>query len=274
MSGMRPNTTYGVGCWETSDASGNGGIQVTSFQATTDSAGAWTRGAGATCTTADNAYTNLRIGPNLIWSNTIAPVPAVPSGATLTISRGSSVGGGRSNITLAARGLRANTGFTVGCWETSDSTGNGGSQVASFSITTDGSGNWDGSGCATADSAYTNLRIGPNLIWSNTIAPVPVAPPARTWSETAGPPSGSGTFTNYLNAGGTLGPGIGAYQTVQVSCKIQGFRVADGNTWWYRIASAPWSNQYYAPADNFYNNGATGGSLHGTPFVDSNVPNC
>jgi len=31
---------------------------------------------------------------------------------------------------------------------------------------------------------------------------------------------------------------------------------------------------YYASADAFYNNGQTSGSLHGTPFVDNNVPNC
>ena len=65
-----------------------------------------------------------------------------------------------------------------------------------------------------------------------------------------------------------------AYTTVQVACKVSGFRVADGNTWWYRIASAPWSNNYYVSADAFYNNGQTSGSLVGTPFVDSNVPNC
>ena len=42
----------------------------------------------------------------------------------------------------------------------------------------------------------------------------------------------------------------------------------------YRIASAPWSGSYYVSADAFYNNGQTSGSLVGTPFVDSNVPNC
>jgi hypothetical protein len=61
---------------------------------------------------------------------------------------------------------------------------------------------------------------------------------------------------------------------VQIACKLAGFAVADGNTWWYRIASSPWSSSYYASADAFYNNGATSGSLQGTPFVDSSVPNC
>ena len=61
---------------------------------------------------------------------------------------------------------------------------------------------------------------------------------------------------------------------MQIACKLQGFRVADGNTWWYRIASAPWNNAYYVSADAFYNNGQTSGSLHGTPFVDPAVANC
>jgi hypothetical protein len=67
---------------------------------------------------------------------------------------------------------------------------------------------------------------------------------------------------------------IGANQTVQIACKLPGFRVADGNTWWYRIASSPWNGQFYVSADAFYNNGQTSGSLHGTPFVDNAVASC
>ena len=82
------------------------------------------------------------------------------------------------------------------------------------------------------------------------------------------------TWTNYSNAGGNQGPSIATSQTVQIACKVTGFRVADGDTWWYRIASSPWSGAYYASADAFYNNGQTSGSLHGTPFVDNAVPSC
>src|SRR4051794_22480184 len=95
---------------------------------------------------------------------------------------------------------------------------------------------------------------------------------AATWSETTG--GVTHTWTNYTNAGGTEGPTIGGQTTVQISCKLQGFQVSDGNTWWYRIASAPWSDQYYASADAFYNNGQTSGSLVGTPWVDPNVQDC
>jgi surface antigen len=96
--------------------------------------------------------------------------------------------------------------------------------------------------------------------------------PAPTWSETVG--GNANTWTNYGNAGGNQGPTIPGYTTVQIACKVGGFRVADGNTWWYRIASSPWNSAYYVSADAFYNNGQTGGSLHGTPFVDGNVANC
>jgi hypothetical protein len=72
-------------------------------------------------------------------------------------------------------------------------------------------------------------------------------------------PSGvaTNTWTNYSDAGGTQGQTIGtADSTVVIACKIQGFRVADGNTYWYRIAQTPWNGAYYASADAFYNNGA------------------
>ncbi len=111
-----------------------------------------------------------------------------------------------------------------------------------------------------------------------TTAPTPITttstpnPPPPTWAETAG--GVTHTWTNYTNAGGTQGPSIASNQTVQVACKIPGFAVADGDTWWYRIASSPWNSVYYASADAFYNDGATSGSLHGTPFVDPSVANC
>jgi surface antigen len=102
--------------------------------------------------------------------------------------------------------------------------------------------------------------------------PPSTPPPPPTWGETVG--GNAHTWTNYTNAGGTQGPTIPAYTTVQIACKVPGFRVADGNTWWYRIASAPWNNAFFVSADAFYNNGQTSGSLHGTPFVDGNVANC
>jgi hypothetical protein len=99
-----------------------------------------------------------------------------------------------------------------------------------------------------------------------------VAKAQTTYSETTG--SVANTWTNYTNAGGTQGPSISAYETVQVACVVQGFQVADGNANWYQVASSPWNDAYYVSADAFYNDGATSGSLHGTPFVDPDVPSC
>ena len=59
-----------------------------------------------------------------------------------------------------------------------------------------------------------------------------------------------------------------------VSCRRHGFKVADGNTWWYRIASPSWENRFWVSADAFYNNGHSSGTLKGTPLVDEQVPIC
>ncbi len=102
--------------------------------------------------------------------------------------------------------------------------------------------------------------------------PPPTAPP--TYGETTGP-GPTHTWTDYSDAGGNEGQSIPDNTTVQIACKVTGFAVEDGNTWWYRIASSPWNGTYYASADAFYNEpGRTSGSLKGTPFVDPNVPNC
>jgi hypothetical protein len=82
------------------------------------------------------------------------------------------------------------------------------------------------------------------------------------------------TWSDYKDAGGAGGKLIADHETVAVSCRIIGFKVADGNRWWYRIASKPWSDRFYASADAFYNNGKKRGSLKGTPFVDRGVPIC
>jgi transposase len=87
----------------------------------------------------------------------------------------------------------------------------------------------------------------------------PSANAATTFKETTG--GVTNTWTNYANAGGREGPQITSHGSVQVACRLTGFKVADGDTWWYQIASSPWNDTYYASADAFYNNGQTSGSL-------------
>ncbi len=133
---------------------------------------------------------------------------------------------------------------------------------------------WLGAGCSGSGACVVSMTTGQAVaaIFNTVPPPPPAPPPAPGYSETAG--GLAHTWTNYLNAGGTQGPSIQGGQTVAVACKIQGFRVADGNTWWYRIAASPWNGNYYVSADAFYNNGQTSGSLRGTPFVDNRVPDC
>lgn len=90
------------------------------------------------------------------------------------------------------------------------------------------------------------------------------SPAPSSYDETVG--GAANTWTDYNDAGGTEGSIISASTTVEVTCRVSGFRVNDGDTWWYRVASSPWSNAFYASADAFYNDGRTSGSLIGTPF--------
>jgi hypothetical protein len=131
-----------------------------------------------------------------------------------------------------------------------------------------------GNQAASGPAATPPPPPGPSTTPAPPAPPGPPAPPPppTSWAETTG--GVANTWTNYQNAGGTAGHQIGAHATVQVSCRLQGFKVADGNTWWYRIASSPWNNAFYVSADAFYNNGQTSGSLLGTPFVDTNVAVC
>ena len=145
----------------------------------------------------------------------------------------------------------------------------------------DGNRNWyhiaGTSFYASADAFYNNGATSGSLHGTPYVDPaVPTCEslprPASGVNETAG--GVASTWTNPANAGGSQGPSIAAHQTLLISCKLVAFKVLDGNTWWYQIGAAPWSNQYYVSADAFYNNGETSGSLAGTPFVDNAVPTC
>lgn len=95
---------------------------------------------------------------------------------------------------------------------------------------------------------------------------------ASSYSETTG--GSARAWSDYRTAGGTSGPALTPQQTIEVACRVQGYAVPDKNPWWYRISSAPWSGNYYATADAFYNNGATSGTLKNGVLVDTRVPLC
>lgn len=126
-------------------------------------------------------------------------------------------------------------------------------------------------GATVLNRSLRTVEALPDMVGSWASCTLP-PPPPKTWAETAG--GVAHTWTNYQNAGGSQGPSVAQYQTIQIACKITGFKVSDGNPWWYRLAQTPWNSQYYVSADAFYNNSATSGSLKGTPFVDPAVANC
>jgi hypothetical protein len=98
-------------------------------------------------------------------------------------------------------------------------------------------------------------------------------PPSQLWWEQETPNHPVNTFLNYHNASG-MGAPIAAGQWVQVSCKVYDPYIASVNPdgYWYRIASSPWNNAYYAPANTFMNGDPYGGPY--TQNTDFGVPNC
>lgn len=70
------------------------------------------------------------------------------------------------------------------------------------------------------------------------------------------------TFTNYHNASGK-GPRVEHWQWVEVSCKVYDPYIQSANPdgYWYRLASPPWNNEYYAVANTFMNGDVVGHSI-------------
>jgi hypothetical protein len=98
-------------------------------------------------------------------------------------------------------------------------------------------------------------------------------PPNPNHAEQETPNHPVNTFTNYHNASG-MGPPIAAGQWVEVSCRVYDPTIASVNPdgYWYRIASSPWNNAYYSPANTFMNGDPYGGPY--THNTDFSVPVC
>ena len=111
----------------------------------------------------------------------------------------------------------------------------------------------------------------PTTTTPTTTTPQPPQPPQpQTWSEQEGH-LGVDTFLDPDNASGK-GPRIGAAAWVLVSCKRYAPHIQSVNPdgYWYRIASAPWSNAYYSPANTFMNGDPWNGPFtHNTDFAVS-----
>jgi hypothetical protein len=104
------------------------------------------------------------------------------------------------------------------------------------------------------------------------VSPPPPPPPANHLEQET-PNHPVNTFQNYHNASG-MGPQIAAGKWVEVSCRVYDPTIASVNPdgYWYRIASSPWNNAYYSPANTFMNGDPYGGPY--THNTDFSVPLC
>lgn len=130
---------------------------------------------------------------------------------------------------------------------------------------------------------FPTPRPAPTATRSPTPRPAPTATPRPAPTATPLPQPtlyteqqghyGANTFTNYHNASG-MGVKIAAASYVQVSCKVYDPTIASVNPdgYWYRIATSPWNNAYYAAANTFMNGDPWNGPYNHP--TDWNVPNC
>jgi hypothetical protein len=106
------------------------------------------------------------------------------------------------------------------------------------------------------------------LIISQSNPPSP--PSGGAHAETVNSVAGARTFRDPHALSGE-GVRVDNETTVQVSCKITSNILPSGR-YWYRIASAPWNNQYYSPAISYLNGDPPGGPY--SRVLDPAVPDC
>ena len=292
LSGFPANTSFSVECYDSEHPSGFSQFTMTTNSNGDDSVQSnCDPGAGPDHWVAAGWVTSNHVQ----WGSGSTSKPQPPAAPNVTLARGPAYAGNVYRYAISLSGFPANTPISVECYDSVSPSG-----FFHFTMTTDGSGNasiqsecysgdgpdhWVVAGGVTSNHVQwgggstgnppppTPIPTTPPPTPIPTTPPPPTPiPPPPTWAETAG--GIAHTWTNYQNAGGYQGQSVAQYQTIQIACKIAGFVVADGNPWWYRIAQTPWNNTYYVSADAFYNNGATSGSLLGTPWVDPAVPNC
>jgi hypothetical protein len=108
---------------------------------------------------------------------------------------------------------------------------------------------------------------------STTAQPPASGGPAQAKREQAGS-GGARTYANPYTLAQT-GPPLAPLKYVQVTCRVHSPSppsvVPDGN--WYRIASRPWNDHFYAPANSFWNGDVPAHRpyTHNTDFA---VPKC
>lgn len=105
------------------------------------------------------------------------------------------------------------------------------------------------------------------------VPPVTAPPGTSPVAEQETPTHDAETFTSYLEPF-SYGPPISAGQWVEVSCQVYDPTDPLGTPggYWYLLANAPWSNEYFAPARTFMNGDPENGPY--THVTDLAVPAC
>lgn len=118
---------------------------------------------------------------------------------------------------------------------------------------------------------YNFVTSGSKLLAQGTSNPTSTPGEPHTEQEGA---LGSVTYSNPYTLSGT-GPSIPPGTLVQVSCKVFAPTVpsVSPDGYWYRIASSPWNNTYFAAANTFLNGDILGQRPY-THNTDFNVPDC
>jgi hypothetical protein len=125
----------------------------------------------------------------------------------------------------------------------------------------------------TLATLFVTALVGMLVIPVGAGEPAGVSAVTKLYRERETPHHPVNTFRNHRRVTGRGKP-IAAGQTVLVSCKVYDPSIPsvkpDG--YWYRIASRPWRNRYYAPANTFLNGDPPNGPYkHNT---DRRVRNC
>jgi hypothetical protein len=296
LSGFVPNTMVSGECY---DSVSSGGFGFSGFRLPIDASGnGFTQ---SKCYSGDGpdhwVVAEEVISSNHVqWGGGSPNLPQPPTQAKVTLAQGPVYSKDVYRYAVTLSGFLANTLVSIECYDSVSPSGflhftmttdaNGSASTQSECYSGDGPDHWVVAEGVTSNHVQwgggsPNLpppTATPSPVVTPTATPtvvIPTAtpvPPSRTYKEQEGH-RGVDTFTNPHNASG-MGQKISAAVWVEVSCKVYDPTIQSVNPdgYWYRIASSPWNNAYYAPANTFMNGDPWGGPY--THNTDVNVPDC